>query len=178
MKRFIILLMMVNLPAVAQEKLSTTAGQVFFEASIPSFEEVKATNDKIQVYFNSRSGTLNTSLYVKDFKFKNSLMFIHFNDSYMETDRYSKAVFKGKVENYNSTELTSAFKEYRLKGRIQIKGKTKELISVAKIRKTDTGIEMKMEFDLDASDFNVKIPLLVRNKVSNKVRVTNNFSLK
>lgn len=178
MKNYIILFILCALHSVAQEKLSTTSGQVFFEASIPSFEEVKATNNNAQVQFNSKSGTLNSLLYVRDFKFKNSLMFTHFNDSYMETNRYSKAIFKGKIENYNSAEVTSTFKEYHIKGRIQIKGKTKDLISVAKIRKTETGIEMKMEFNLDASDFNVKIPLIVRNKVSNKVKVINNFSLK
>lgn len=178
MKKFIILFILCAFHSVAQEKLSTSAGLVLFEASIPAFEEVKATNEKAEVLFNIKSGVLTTILHVNDFKFKHDLMFRHFNDNYMESDRYPKAVFKGKIERFNENEITANFQEYRLKGKIQIHGQTRDLISVAKIRSSDKGLEMKMEFDLDASDFNIKIPLLVRNKVSNKVKVTNNFILK
>lgn len=163
---------------MAQEKWSCSNGQVRFEASIPSFEEVKAENDRAIVTFNSKSGALTSSLYVKDFKFKINLMAKHFNDSYMESNRYPKASFKGKIERFNVAEITSIYKEYIVKGRIHLHGKTKELTCLAKIRKTDHGIEVNMDFDLDASDFNIKIPFLVRNKVSNKVKVTNNFLLK
>lgn len=178
MKKFIILFILCAFHSVAQEKLSTSAGLVLFEASIPAFEEVKAANEKAEVLFNNKSGVLTTVLYVEDFKFKYDLMFRHFNDNYMESDRYPKAIFKGKIERFNASEITANFQEYRLKGKIQIHGQTRDLISIAKIRWTDKGLEMKMEFDLNASNFNIKIPALVRNKVSNKVKVTNNFILK
>lgn len=178
MKNFIILFLFCAFHGVSQEKWSCSNGQVGFEASIPSFEEVKALNNKVLVSFNTNSGTLTSTLDIKDFKFKINLMEKHFNDSYMESDRYPKASFKGKIEDFNVADINTISKEYFLKGKIKIHGKTKELNCVAKIRKTEYGIEMKMDYELDASDFNIKIPFLVRNKVSNKIKVTNNFLLK
>ena len=177
MKNFILFTLLITFSAFAQEKWSTDSGQVSFEASIPSFEEVKAINNNVNCDFNSESGQLTTLLLIKEFQFKINLMQEHFNSNYLHSDKHPKAIFKGKVENFKNEELTSIFKEYAVKGKIQIHGKTKEITCLAKIKKTDKGIEMMMDYDLDVSDFNVKIPFLVRNKVSNQVKVSNYFTL-
>lgn len=162
----------------AQEKMVTKTGKVTFEASVPSFEEVKAKNDGVTFILNSKTGEVASLALMKGFRFKIALMEEHFNENYMESDKYPKATFKGKIENFDAKTLTATAKEYTIKGKLELHGKSKEITSVAKIRKTDAGIEIISNFSVNASDFDIKIPSIVKNKVSNTIDIRSEFTVK
>ena len=102
----------------------------------------------------------------------------HFNENYMESTRYPKATFRGILKDFDLKEVTATPKEFSLKGKLEIHGKSKEITTVAKIKKTEKGIEIETNFSVNASDFDIQIPSVVKNKVSNKINVTNVFVLK
>lgn len=162
----------------AQEKMVTKTGKVTFEASVPSFEEVKAKNDGVTFILNSKTGEVASLALMKGFRFKIALMEEHFNENYMESDKFPKATFKGKIENFDAKTLTSTAKEYTLKGKLELHGKSKDITSIAKIRKTDAGIEIISNFSVNASDFDIKIPSVVKNKVSNTIDIRSEFTVK
>jgi len=179
MKNSIIICLLFCLSATfAQEKLITKNGTVTFEASVPSFEEVKAKNEYVTCILNTKTGEIASLALIKGFKFKVALMQEHFNENYIESTRYPKATFRGTVKDFNSNELTSSFKEYTIDGKLEMHGKSKDISTVAKIKKTANGVEIEINFSVNANDFDIEIPSVVKNKVSNKINITNVFALK
>lgn len=162
----------------AQDKVITKNGNINFEASVPAFEEIKAKNENVTCILNTKTGEIASLALIKGFRFKIALMEEHFNENYMESDKYPKATFKGTIINFDLSKLTTTYTEYTVKGKLEIHGKSKDISSLAKIRKTDKGIDIITNFDVYASDFAIEIPSVVKNKVSNKILISNSFLLK
>ena len=162
----------------AQDKLISKTGKITFEASVPAFEEVKGKNEGVTCVLNTKTGEIASLALIKGFKFKLALMEEHFNENYMNSDAYPKSTFKGKIQNFDVTGLTAIAKEYTIKGKLELHGKTNDLTTTAKIRKTDSGIEIISSFNVNASDYDIEIPSVVKSKVSNKVGVKTEFLLK
>src|ERR1700740_1054357 len=60
-------------------------------------EDIKAeTSSGLSVY-NATRGELDFSVGISSFKFDKAFMQQHFNSDYMESDKYPKAIFKGKL---------------------------------------------------------------------------------
>lgn len=164
--------------SLAQEKILTKSGVTTFEASVPSFEEVKATNKLSGCVLNTKTGEIVGLLMMKNFKFKSALMEEHFNENYMESDKYPKGVFKGKIQNFNLENLSSQSQDFIINGTMEIHGKTKEISITAKIYKKDNSISLSSNFNLNTDDFGIDLPALVRSKVAKKVNVQIDYALK
>lgn len=162
----------------AQDKMLTKTGKITFEATVPAFEEVKAKNEGVTCVLNTKTGDIASLALIKGFKFKLALMEEHFNENYLNSDAYPKSTFKGKIENFDINSVTATAKEYTLKGKLELHGKTNDLITKAKIRKTENGLEIISNFTVNASDYDIEIPSVVKKKVSNKVNVKTEFLLK
>jgi len=102
----------------------------------------------------------------------------HYNENYVESDKYPKATFKGKIENFDLSKIDKSGKTYSINGTIELHGKSKPITISATIKKVNTGIEITSEFVLNSDDFNIEIPSVVSKKVSKKVKVSLNFLLK
>jgi hypothetical protein len=161
-----------------QEKKITKTGTVTFEASVPSFEEVKGKNTAVTCVLNTSNGEIAALALMKGFRFKVALMEEHFNENYLESSKYPKATFKGKIENFDISKITTASKNYTIKGKLELHGKTKEIISTAEIKKIGSDIEVKTNFPVNVADFDIEIPSVVSKKVAKKVTIDCNFLLK
>lgn len=162
----------------AQDKLLTKTGKIVFEASIPSFEEVKAKNEEVTCVLNIKTGEIAILAHIKEFRFKVALMEDHFNQNYINSNRYPKATFKGKLENFKKSDLSSIANVYNIKGKLELHGKTQKKDILAKIRNTIDGIEIVSNFTINSEDFNIYIPTIVKNKVSNIVNVRTELFIK
>jgi hypothetical protein len=167
----------VSLISSAQTKMITKTGKITFEATVPAFEEVKAKNESVTCILNPKTSEIASLALMKGFRFKVALMEEHFNENYVESDTYPKATFKGKIENFDISKLTSSAKEFTINGKLELHGKTKDISTVAKIRKLDTGIEIITNFNVNTDDFDIEIPSVVSKKVSKKVNLSLNFQL-
>ena len=177
-KIFLLATLLVVAIASAQDKMITKTGKITFEASVPAFEEVKAKNEGVTCVLNVKTGEIASLALIKGFKFKLALMEEHFNENYMNSDTYPKSTFKGKIQNFDVAALTATAKEYTIKGKLELHGKTNDVTATAKIRKTESGIEIISNFNINASDYDIAIPSVVKSKVSNKVSVKTEFLLK
>ncbi|GAA4772356.1 MULTISPECIES: YceI family protein [Flavobacterium] len=174
----LILIAFIHTNTFSQEKVLTKTGITTFEASVPSFEEVKATNKNSGCVLNTKTGEIVGLLMMKAFKFKLALMEEHFNENYIESDKYPKGIFKGKIINFNINKLTSQSQDFTITGTMEIHGKTKEISITAKISKQENTIFLNSNFDLNTDDFNIDLPILIRSKVAKKVNVQIDYSLK
>jgi len=176
-KTFVLLIIVLCTTAQAQEKWSTKSGEIAFEASVPSFEEVKATNKQVGAIVKS-DGTVACLALMNGFRFKVALMEEHFNENYVESERFPKAVLKGKIKDFNIEVLSETPVEFILTADLSLHGETKVIdVPVFLVREAD-GIGLTTEFQLKPEDFNIEIPSVVANKVAKSVDVSVSLKLK
>lgn len=175
--KLIFLLLATQLCCLAQQKVMTQNGVTIFEASMPSFEEVKAVNKSSVCVLNTITGDIASIILIKNFKFKLALMEEHFNENYMESEKFPKATFKGKIINFDLSKLTSQKQEFKMKGTFEIHGKAKEIMLPVMLQKNKEAIVIISEFLLNTDDFDIDLPILIRSKVAKQVNVNINFVL-
>ena len=161
----------------AQTNYFTRTGSIKFEASVPSFEEVKTTNNTVSSILNVTSGEIAILALVKGFRFKIALMEEHFNESFAESTKYPKATFSGKIDNFSIDSLSKETTIFYLNGKLTFHGKTVYINPKALISLHENKIYLTSNFVLNPQDFNIKIPKIVRKKVAKTVEVTINFVL-
>lgn len=177
-KKLVSLLIVISLGSFAQTKMITKTGKITFEASVPAVEEIKAKNESVTCILNTSTGEIASLALLKAFKFKVALMEEHFNENYVESDTYPKTTFKGKIDNFDISKLSATAKEYTIKGKMEMHGKTKDITIIASIKKTAEGVEIDSNFNLNTDDYGIDIPSIVSKKISKKVAVKFEVKLK
>lgn len=171
---FLIGLLFLTSNSIAQ-KYFTRTGTITFEASVPSFEEVKAKNNTTTAILNIETGEIAALALIKGFRFKIALMEEHFNESYAESNTYPKATFKGKIENFTFNNLTEIQKPFSIKGTLVFHGKSVDINTLVNISINNDEIVLTSEFIVKSEEFGIKIPKIVRKKVAETVVVSINF---
>lgn len=171
---FFLLVGIVQLPA---QKFTTKTGSLKFEASVASFEEVAAENKNTSAVLETSTGDIAVLALMKGFRFKVALMEEHFNENYVESDKFPKATFKGKIEDFDASKLSTSAKVFKISGDLTLHGKTKKIATTAKISKTGEKISVIGNFDVKPEDFAIEIPKIVSKKVADVINVAFNLSL-
>lgn len=166
----LLILLFTTFSLLAQEKFRTSTAVVNFQASVPLFEEVKAVNKLGTLVLEPETSTLVCTVIIKDFRFKMDLMQEHFNDNYIESHRYPKAVFKGKIEKFDLKNIDEIEREYDIKGKLYLHGKSKIIAVKALMKRVPEGIQIVSTFPISVEDFNIEIPYVVANKISKTVQ--------
>lgn len=177
MKRIIVLCFLFVAASVSAQKYYTKTGETDFKASVEAFEPVEAKSNSTTVILNTGSGDIAALLFMKSFHFKVALMEEHFNENYMDSDKFPKATFKGKLKDFNMGDLSSTAKEYNLSGTLTVRGKAKDIQTTAMISKVGDKIIIKSNFSVKPQDFDIDIPSIVRNKIAKEINVTLNYEL-
>ncbi len=177
MKKILILFTVFLATAAGAQKYITRTGEIKFEASMPAFEEVAGTNKSSSCILNAENGELGALCLIKAFKFKSALMEEHFNENYLESSKYPKSTFKGKILNFDKVKLTATKKEYVLEGELSIHGVTQK-VKIAIFLSTDgSKIFATSVFTVKAKDYKIDVPSLVKSKISENIKVSFNFVL-
>jgi hypothetical protein len=97
-QKFIVITALLLIAAVtnAQEKLFTKTGKISFFSKTP-MEDIEAHNKATISVLDKTSGQLEFSVLMKGFEFEKALMQEHFNENYVESDKFPKANFKGRL---------------------------------------------------------------------------------
>ncbi|WP_400076550.1 YceI family protein [Winogradskyella sp. R77965] len=161
----------------AQSKYIDKKGEITFEASEELFEPVKATNESVTVILNTETNEIASLALMKGFRFKNSLMEEHFNENYIESETYPKATFKGKLSDFNFSEITENDTEATVDGKIELRGKEKEITTTLIIKKSGDFVIIQGSFKVTPADFDIEIPGIVKNKIAKEIIVSLDFKL-
>ena len=170
-KKLLIPILLVSLIGFSQEKMITKTGTITFDASFPSFDEVKGINRYVTFVLNPETGEIASLAIMKGFEFKIALMEEHFNENYMETDQYPKTIFRGQIEKFDQKTLTTTPKDFTIKGKLEIHGITKDVIVPGQISKTGGRITILSNFSVNTSDYSIPIPALIKYKLASKVNI-------
>jgi len=140
-------------------------------------KKVKGTSSTSTAILNTENGDLAALALVKGFRFKNALMEEHFNENYADSDDFPKTNFRGNVNGFSLDKLEST-SDFKLNGTLTFHGKTKDLKDVPlKITKNGNTIMVSGSFPSTLSEFDIKIPKVVENKIAKTIIVSFEFEL-
>lgn len=150
--------------------MSKTASISFLSKS--PLENIEAHNKNVLSVWDVNTGRIEFSLLMREFEFKKALMQEHFNEDYVESDKYPKAFFKGVISGGNpfSTELDGIY-NVTINGTLTIHGITQQVSVPATITIKNKAVSARAEFTVMPADFNIKIPAIVANNISKEIKV-------
>tara|TARA_B100000482_G_scaffold186625_1_gene164464 strand:- start:359 stop:904 length:546 start_codon:yes stop_codon:yes gene_type:complete len=158
------------------QKFYTDSGLTEFNGSKAAFEPIKAQNSSTISLFNVESGNIAAIIFINKFDFRLGLMQEHFNENYMESDKFPRSTFEGKIENFDYNKLNNIFQNYNISGMLTIKGVSRNITTIAKVKKEQNKIKIISSFSIKLSDFNVKIPKIVFKKINEEVKINLSFT--
>ena len=161
----------------SQEKYISRNGQIQFIASTP-LETIDPVNNHVSCILDTENGKIVFQLKMISFKFEKALMEEHFNEKYVESDKFPKSTFVGQIQNWVDFTWNGIEQDVVVKGKITIHGIEKEIIAKGVIETSKSTISLSSSFDIIILDFGIKIPRLVRDKISETVKVEVNLTLK
>lgn len=152
-KLFVALALFASVAATAQVVKSSESEVTFFSAT--PVEDISAVNKKMTAAINLDTRQIAFSIPIRSFKFEKALMEEHFNENYMESNKYPLASFKGKINESINLKTDGTYKvtatgklnihgveqDRTFEGTITVKGGVISIISAFKVKLVDHKIE-------------------------------------
>jgi polyisoprenoid-binding protein YceI len=161
--------------SVSAQKFSLEKSTIMF-FSDAAIEDIKADNQKASAIFNSENGEIVFSIPIQEFQFDKALMKEHFNEKYMESDKFPKATFQGKISDFDRTKTES--QNANAIGKLTIHGVTNDVQIPGTIEKQGDKYVMKSKFIVKLVDYKITIPQLLWQNIAEQVEVTSDFAFK
>lgn len=137
----------------AQKQLSTKNAVIRFVAK--DDKDIDAINNKAVARLES-NGSLSFIMLLKDFHFENDLMQDHFNEDYVESDKYPRAFFNGQITNFKTVNLTKDGKyPVQVSGNMQVHGTNKNVQTNGILEVSGKTIKANAKFTVRLKDFNI-----------------------
>ncbi len=152
----------------AQDKYFTKTGKISFDATTSkSPENIDGVNKTAICVLDTKTGNLQFSVLMKGFEFERALMQEHFNENYVESNKFPKSEFKGTITNNASVNYAKdGTYPVKVKGSITIHGVTKEIVTDGKIIVKAGKINAVADFSVALADYNIAVPSLVADKLA------------
>lgn len=175
MKKFILIaLTLPSLSALQAQKYYTKNANLYFNASSPA-TKIEATNKAGTFVLDSKTGVVAVSLLVKGFTFSQSLMQQHFNESYIESDKYPKAEYKGTITNNADIKYsTNGIYNAKLSGKLTMHGITNEINNTAVITVANGVVTATTSFTTTADAYKINIPAASKQSIGKTITITAN----
>lgn len=157
--------------ATGQTRFFTKTGNISFYSKT-KVEDIEAHNRSVTCVLDTKTGNIQFAVLMKGFEFRKALMQEHFNENYVESDKYPKAEFKGQVINNGNIDYTKqGTYPVKVKGRLTIHGETKETEADGTINVKDGKVSTTSEFQVAIADYNISVPALVKDNISKVVTI-------
>jgi len=150
----------------------TKNGYISFFSHTP-IEDIKADNNQVAGVLDISTGELVFQALIKSFQFEKALMEEHFNENYMESDKFPKSSFKGKITNLSAVNFSKSGKyEVTVVGDLTIHDVTNKISSKGTLEVFTGGINANSKFNIVPEDYKINIPGVVRDKIARNLEVT------
>lgn len=155
----------------AQEKYFTKTGQIYFMSHTDAID-IDGTNKQVVSFLDATNGELVFAVLIKSFEFTLATASEHFNETYMESHKFPKANFKGKIKNFEKLDLkkTGTY-QIEAEGQLTIHGITKNVIEKATLVIEKEQIIAHAEMKVNIADYEIKVPKIVEERVAKTVDV-------
>ena len=158
----------------ATDKYYTKTGEISFISDTPIIDII-GKNSQVASVINIKTGEMVFAVLMKSFKFKRALAEEHFNENYMESDKFPKSTFKGQIENLSEMNFSKdGTYPAKVKGTLTIHGVSKEIETEGSFTVAGSKIAAVSEFEVAVADYNISIPSVVKDNIAKTVKITLN----
>jgi polyisoprenoid-binding protein YceI len=174
MKQTVVLISLVLIAMFtrAQDRLLTRSGYISFYSEAP-LEKIEASTSTAASVLDMKSGQIEFSVLIKSFSFRKALMQEHFNENYLESDKYPKSVFVGRINDVSKIDFdTDAEYPVNVTGQLTIHGVTRTVTTPAIVTIKNRITMANTTFNISLTDYKIGIPSLVKDKISETVKIT------
>src|ERR1700685_4042710 len=156
--RFFYIFLMITCFAVKGicQNYLTKTGFIGFYSKTP-LEDIKAENNQVYAVLDPESHHMAFAVLLKGFIFTKELMQEHFNENYVESDKYPKATFSGALSGDMDLSKDGTY-QVVIKGDINLHGVTRPIETTAQLDVKNDHIQGVSIFKLKPEDFNISIP--------------------
>jgi polyisoprenoid-binding protein YceI len=175
MNKFIVLfaLLVSVLSAYSQAVYKCDKGEISFFSASP-MENIDAQNVNPSSFIKVTTKDVVFVVPMRSFKFKNALMQEHFNEKYVESEKYPDATFQGKINE--DVDLTKdGVYAVTAKGKLKMHGVEKEVTPTGTLTVKNNTITLVCQFDVALKDYNITIPKLVVENIADVIPVKMNI---
>ena len=138
--------------------------------SVAPLENIEAHNSSMSSMLNTATGEIAFSVPIRNFRFKKELMQEHFNEKYLESDRFPQSTFQGRFEEVVDYKQNGTY-PVNVHGKLTIHGITKEVSEPGKIVIAGTEIQAETEFAVAVGEYGIRIPQLLFENIADTVTV-------
>ena len=176
--RFFFLLMLLasfTYTTNAQSKYFTRSGTVIFDAEgkLDDVEEIKAKNTVATCVLDAATGQMEWAVTMNKFTFASSLMQKHFNENYVESEKYPKATFKGKISDIGKVNFSKdGTYPVTVNGTMNLHGVTKEISAKGVITVEKGKVLASSGIEIGLKDYKIDIPTVVFVKIAETAKVS------
>jgi len=170
--RLILVLLIVLSATLNAQKYIAKTGHIWFYSYTP-IEEIEAHNRQSVSILDASTGDIQFTLLIRSFEFKIALMQEHFNVNYMESDKFPKSSFKGKITNPEKINFKKdGVYEAEASGDLTIHGVTKP-VNVKGTVEIKNGLPtLKSKFKILTEDYKIVVPDLVKEKIAKEIEIS------
>lgn len=170
-----IFLLSISFRASDSLKWKTQKGEVSFFSYAP-IENIDAESKRLVGIIDPETNRYAFAVPINSFEFKNKLMQKHFNEDYMESEKYPKAQFVGKM---NKPLMVSKDTTYSVSvpGKLTIHGVEKERVIDVAITVSGSKLNIKSDFKVALEDHDIKIPKMFIKNIAESIDVKINTNL-
>ena len=172
MKRitFLAIVILMVLPMSAQ-KYMTRNGYIGFFSHTP-LEDIKAANNQVASVLDIATGEIVFQVLIKSFKFDKALMEEHFNENYLESEKFPKSTFTGKITNFSDIDFSeNGTYDVTVEVDLTIHGVTNRVRARGTVEVMPDGISAGSKFNIVPEDYKIEIPGLVRHNISRSLEI-------
>lgn len=168
--KYLITLAFICLVWSANAQLFTTqTGEISFFSKTP-MEDIDAVNKQVGSIINSATNEVAVQMRVTNFIFPNKLMQEHFNENYLETDKYPNATFKGKIKETVDLKVAGTY-AVTASGTATIHGVSRPVELKGTLVSTGKTLALTCIFDIHLDEYKIDIPKIVFKKIAEVIKV-------
>ena len=170
-----VLLMLWSVDLSAQSVYVSDSSQVSFFSETP-IESISALNSASTAMVNMSDQTVKVQVPVAAFQFQNKLMQDHFNEGYLEPEKFPYATFRGKLSDSLDFSIDTVYAVQAI-GMLNVHGINRVHTLLGNMVCKDSIVQLNSEFNLVLEDHNVKVPGVVFESIAKQVKVDVYFRL-
>ncbi len=166
---FILVVFLSPVKERAKPLFITKNAEIRLFSSAP-MENIEAVSKNAYGIINVDKGEIQFGVSIRSFQFRKSLMQEHFNENYMESDKYPAAKFKGEINIPIDISKDGVYQVTAV-GDLEVHGVTKKRSLPGTVRVSNGKLEIISTFDVKCQDHNIKIPALVFKNIAETIRI-------
>lgn len=156
---------------------STSSGTIKFFSKTTA-ENIDATNNQVKAALDAKTGNLEFAVSINSFLFKKALMQKHFQENYLESEKFPKSTFKGSItDNAAVKYVTDGTYPVSVKGKLTMHGVTKDVVIPGKVTVSGSKAVLSTDFNVLLEDYNIKIPANNASQIAKSIKVSVDCSL-